>query len=46
MFDPSGQTWDANGFHVRADAFDDSRNLILTDAHLALIAEAKGGAHE
>lgn len=46
MFDPSGQTWDTNGFHVRADAFDDGRNLVLTDEHLRLIAEAKGGAHE
>lgn len=46
LFSPTQQSWYFDGKHYKAETDDDARNLVLTDEHRRLIAEAKGGAHE
>lgn len=46
LFGPFFETWGMDGEHADSDGPRDMRNLILTDEHRRLIAEAKGGAHE
>lgn len=46
LFGPLYESWSINGEWGGLDDPTDMRNLVLTDEHRRLIAEAKGGVHE
>jgi len=46
LFGPFLETWGMDGEHADSDGPRDMRNLVLTDEHRRLIAEAQGGSHE